>query len=79
MFVCRLIAARDEETENIALHKPASQSGWNRNASIAVDGDLSTSSCTDTEKTVNPIWFVNLKRQTIVTHVYLTTCGKLLF
>ena len=77
MFVCRLIAALDEE--NIALHKPASQSRRNRIASIAVDGDLNTSRCTTTRYTADLMWVVNLKRQTIVTHVYLTTCSKILF
>ncbi|KAI0231624.1 hypothetical protein LSAT2_018021 [Lamellibrachia satsuma] len=63
--------------ENIALRKSAVQSGGNSLANLAVDGSFHSHLCSTTANMTDPWWSVDLLRQTIVTHVYVTTCGTL--
>ncbi|KAI0230325.1 hypothetical protein LSAT2_019311, partial [Lamellibrachia satsuma] len=63
---------------NIALLKAAVQSGGGDSADIAVDGHFNFNSlCTTTSNMTNPWWSVDLKKQTIVTHVTVTSCEDL--
>ena len=61
---------------NIALFKAAVQSGGGDSADNAVDGHFDNNLCTTTSRMTNPWWSVDLKKQTIVTHVTVTSCGK---
>ena len=42
----------------------------------AVDGNLDINSCAGTGSITQPWWSVDLGRQTIVTHVFVTFCGE---
>ena len=65
--------------ENIALFKTTSQSNENGNGNLAVNDRSNRDECTTTSNVRETWWSVDLQRQTIVTDVHISTCGKNVF
>ncbi|KAK2176088.1 hypothetical protein NP493_684g00030 [Ridgeia piscesae] len=60
--------------ENVALLRPTVQSGGSSSALLAVEGNFDPSRCSSTGDVSDLWWTVVLQRETIVTHVSVTTC-----
>ena len=75
-LMCPVGVVANPVLRNIALLKAAIQSGGGDTAGYAVDGHFNKTLCTTTSKMPNLWWSVDLKKQTIVTHVTVTSCGK---